>query len=217
LLAKLDEMGITDETLVLFSSDNGPEDIHVTNASHSGVGSAGPFRGGKRSLYEGGVRLPFIVRWPNRVSAGRVDDKSVVTAVDFLPTLCRLAGVDLPAGYQPDGEDVSDILLKQSRPRTKPLFWDWRWNVIGTVLNRSPRLGIREGDWKLLMNPDRSRVELFDIPRDPSELNNLADRRPEVVKTLSEKLLAWQRTLPQGPVQPTAGSNAYPWPRPKPE
>jgi N-acetylgalactosamine-6-sulfatase len=213
LLAKLDELGLAGDTVVLFSSDNGPEDIHLSDASHSGVGSAGPFRGGKRSLYEGGIRMPFLVRWPKHVAAGRVDDTSVLTAVDFLPTICRLAGVPLPAGYQPDGEDVTDILLKQSRPRTKPILWEWRWDMIGGVLNRSPRLVIREGNWKLLMNPDRSRVELFDIPHDPSELNNLADRRPEVVKPLAEKLLAWQRSLPPGPVTPRAGSNAYPWPR----
>ena len=64
------------------------------------------------------------------------------------------------------------------------------------------------------MNPDRSRIELFDIPRDPSELNNLADRRPEIVAPLADKLLAWRSSLPQGPVAPGAGSNAYPWPKP---
>ena len=207
-------MGLAGDTLVLVSSDNGPEDIHVANASHRAVGSSGPFRGGKRSLYEGGIRLPFMARWPKHIAPNRVDNTSVVTAVDFLPTVCKVAGVDLPGGYQPDGEDVTDILFNQSRPRHKDLFWEWRWEVIGTVLNHSPRLGIREGDWKLLMNPDRSRVELFDIPRDPSELNNLADRRPEIFGPLAEKLLAWRSSLSQGPVAPGAGSNAYPWPKP---
>jgi arylsulfatase A-like enzyme len=73
-------------------------------------------------------------------------------------------------------------------------------------------LAIREGDWKLLLNPDRSRVELYDIPRDPSELNNLAGRQPQVVARLAEKALAWQKTLPEGPVEPSAGKNDYPWP-----
>ena len=75
-----------DKTLILFSSDNGPEDIHIRNAGHSGVGSAGPFRGRKRSLYEGGVRVPFIVRWPGHVPAGEIDDTSVVAGCDLLPT-----------------------------------------------------------------------------------------------------------------------------------
>jgi N-acetylgalactosamine-6-sulfatase len=214
LLAKLDELGLADDTVVIFSSDNGPEDIHLAETSHSGVGSAGPFRGGKRSLYEGGIRLPFLARWPKRIAAGRVDNESVLTAVDFLPTMCQIAGANLPAGYRPDGEDVTDILRGSSRARKGPIYWEWRWNVIGTVLNRSPRLAIRDGNWKLLMNPDRGRIELFDIPRDPSELNNLADRRPEVVRELSRKLAAWHATMPPGPVQPGAGSNAYPWPQP---
>jgi N-acetylgalactosamine-6-sulfatase len=71
---------------------------------------------------------------------------------------------------------------------------------------------MREGKWKLLMNPDRSRVELYDIPADPSELNNLADRHPDVVKQMSARLLAWQKTLPAGPKDAAAGNNDYPWP-----
>jgi N-acetylgalactosamine-6-sulfatase len=74
---------------------------------------------------------------------------------------------------------------------------------------------MRDGKWKLLMNPDRSRVELYDIPADPSELNNLADRNPDVVKRMSERLLAWQKTLPEGPKDAEAGKNDYPWPKPK--
>jgi len=215
LLKGLDDLGVAENTIVLFSSDNGPEDIHIRNASHSGIGSPGPFRGRKRSLYEGGVRMPFIVRWPGRVPAGRVDTTSVLTAVDFLPTLCALAGVALPEGYVPDGEDVSDILLGKSRPRRKPIFWEWRFGIAGHLVNHSPMLAVRDGDWKLLMNPDRSRIELYDIPRDPTELLNLADRRPEVVARLAEKLLAWQKTLPKGPISPMAGKKPYRWPRPK--
>ena len=103
LMAKLDELGLANNTLVVFSSDNGPEDIHIRNANHSAMGSPGPFRGRKRSLYEGGVRMPFIVRWPGHVPAGRIDDESVVAGVDFLPTICKLAGVAVPAGHKLDG------------------------------------------------------------------------------------------------------------------
>ena len=117
LLQTLDDLGLADDTLVLFSSDNGPEDIHVRNAGHSGVGSAGPFRGRKRSLYEGGVRVPGIVRWPRKVPAGNIDRKSVVAGVDWLPTVCKLAGITIPADHQLDGEDVSDIFMGQSRVR----------------------------------------------------------------------------------------------------
>jgi N-acetylgalactosamine-6-sulfatase len=212
LLAKLDELELANDTLVLFSSDNGPEDIHVTNASHSAVGTPGPFRGRKRSLYEGGVRLPLLARLPGRIPAGRVETASVLTAVDFLPTVTALTGTSVPSGWRLDGEDVSDILTGKSRPRTKPIFWEWRFRIAGDMMHHSPMLSIREGDWKLLMNPDRSRVELYDIPYDPTELNNLADRKPDVVNRLAPKLLAWQKELPPGPVEPAAGKNDYPWP-----
>ncbi len=215
LLARLDELGLAANTLVFFSSDNGPEDIHIRNASHSGVGSSGPFRGRKRSLYEGGVRLPFLVRWPGHVPAGRVDNNSVLTAVDFLPTLSKLAAVEVPAQWKLDGEDVGDIFFGRSRARIMPILWEWRFNIAGDVLNRSPILAIREGDFKLLINPDRSRTELYNIPRDPSELHNLAQDHPEIVERLAKQVLAWQKTLPEGPFDKGAGRNDYPWPRPR--
>lgn len=221
LLEELDRLGLDKNTLVIFSSDNGPEDIHIANAGHSGVGSAGPFRGRKRSLYEGGVRVPLVVRWPGVVPAGRVENTAVVAGVDFLPTLCRIAGVAVPAGHLLDGEDVSDILGGTSRPRHGPLFWEWRFRIFGEPFHRSPILAIREGNWKLLANPDRSRVELYDIPQDPTELMNLAGQQPEVVERLMAKALAWQRTLPPGPIEPGAGKCDYPWPptgaKPKPK
>lgn len=91
-------------------------------------------------------------------------------------------------------------------------MWERRFRVFGEPFHRSPSLAIREGDWKLLVNPDRSRVELYDIPRDPTQLNNLADRRKEVVDRLAERVFAWQKTLPAGPVEAAAGKSNYPWP-----
>ncbi len=212
LMDELEKRGLADSTAIFFSSDNGPEDIFISNAGHSGVGSPGPFRGRKRSLYEGGVRVPFIAKLPGRIPAGRIDDISVVAGVDFMPTVCRLAGVPMPAGHAADGEDVSDILLGRSRPRAQPLLWEWRFNIAGHVANRSPQLAIRDGAWKLLLNPDRSRVELYDLARDPMQVDNVADKHPDVVARLAEKALAWQRELPAGPTDANAGGNAYPWP-----
>lgn len=212
LFARLDELDLAENTLVLFSSDNGPEDIHVRNAAHSGVGSPGPFRGRKRSLYDGGVRVPFIVRWPAQIPAGRLDESSVVSAVDFLPTLCALAGVQLPDGYRGDGENVADILRGASRERQTPLFWEWRFRILGYPVHHSPMLSVREGNWKLLLNPDRSRVELYDTARDRMELDNLAGAQPLVVERLASKALDWQKTLPPGPIEPSAGKVVYGWP-----
>jgi len=213
LVARLDELGLAQDTIVVFSADNGPEELQLREVSHSAFGSAGPFRGRKRSLYEGGVREPWIVRWPGHVAAGRVDTESVVTAVDWLPTICGLAGVPVPSELKPDGENGGDILLGRSRPRTRPIMWEWRYRVIGHVLNQSPMLSVRDGRWKLLLNPDRSRVELYDIPADPSEMTNLAAANPDVVARLAQQVLAWQKTLPPGPIEPGAGTNGYPWPK----
>ncbi|MBI3681155.1 MAG: sulfatase-like hydrolase/transferase [Acidobacteria bacterium] len=213
LFAGLDKLGVADNTMVVFSSDNGPEEIFIGNAAHSGVGSPGPFRGRKRSLYEGGVRLPFLVRWPARVPAGRVDSSSIVGAVDFLPTMARFAGLPSPDDARPDGEDRGEALLGRATPRTRPLFWEWRFNIAGHVNNISPILSMREGDWKLMMNPDRSRIELYDIPKDPMEVQNLASFEKQVVERMAPKLLAWHKTLPPGPLDQGAGKNDYPWPR----
>jgi len=212
LLKELDTLGLTDNTLILFSSDNGPEDIFLVESGHSGVGSTGPFRGRKRSLYEGGVRMPFIVRWPGHVPGNRVDKTSVVAAVDFLPTICKLVGIPLPNDDNLDGEDVSDILLGQSRTRKKPLLWEWRFAVFGGPVNSSPILAIRDGDWKLLFNPDHGRVELYNLPRDPTELDNTATEHPEIVERLAKTALDWSATLPKGPLDPTAGKLDYLWP-----
>jgi N-acetylgalactosamine-6-sulfatase len=212
-LDELDKLGLADDTLVIFSSDNGPEDFQIGNAAHSGVGDTGPFRGRKRAIYEGGIRVPFLVRWPGQVPAGRVNDSSVVAGVDFIPTLCALAGVDAGAVSEPDGEDMSDVLLGSDRKRRRPLFWEWRYRVFGRPLDQPPRLAIRDGDWKLLMNPDGSRLELYHIPRDPMELDNQAANRPELADKLSARLLEWNATLPDSPIEDVAGRNHYPFPR----
>ena len=213
LIKRIDELGLADNTIIAFSSDNGPEDFDIGNAVHSGIGSAGPFRGRKRSIYEGGVRMPFIVRWPGHTPSGRVDDTTVMAGVDWLVTVCSLAGVRLPKDLNPDGEDMSRAILGKPKPRTKPLMWEWRFRVFGDMAHKSPMLAIRDGKWKLLMNPDRSRVELYDIPEDPTELDNIAVQHPDVVEGLSARLMRWQTTLPPGPVEEVAGSNAYPWPK----
>ncbi len=180
--------------------------------AHAAAGSPGPFRGRKRSLYEGGVRVPFIARWPGKIAAGRVDDTSVVSGVDLFPTLCKLTGVSLPPSHQPDGGDMSDVWSGRARARATPLMWEWRYAITGPVMNRSPQLALREGDGKLLMNPDRSRTELYEIRRDPMQVDNVAGQHAEVVARLSERLLAWHREMPAGPTDAGAGGNDYPWP-----
>jgi len=196
LMDELEKMGLADNTLIFFTSDNGPEDYHVKNAANAGAGSTGVFRGRKRSIYEGGVRTPLIARWPGKIKAGRRDQQSVITAVDWLPTICKLAGAKV-GDIKPDGEDVSDILTGAPRERTKPIFWEWRGGIAGDQTCRPPKLAVREGKWKFLINHDGSRAELYDIPADCEERTNLADKHPAIAKLLKSKLLAWSKTLPK--------------------
>jgi N-acetylgalactosamine-6-sulfatase len=156
--------------------------------------------------------VPFILSWPaGGTPQGIVDDVTPLSAVDLLPTFCALAGVQKPASLL-DGEDMSAAFRGEQGPRTTPLMWEWRFNIAGHCINRSPMLAIRLDEWKHLLNPGGSRVELYHIPSDPMELDNVADEHPDLVRDLSERVLAWQATLPDGPVDADAGSNAYPWP-----
>ncbi|MEO6739778.1 MAG: sulfatase-like hydrolase/transferase, partial [Chthoniobacteraceae bacterium] len=212
LFAALDEMKLAEDTIIFFSSDNGPEDYRIGNASNGGVGNAGPLRARKRSMYEGGIRTFGIVRWPGHVAAGKRDETSVTGGVDFLPTICQLTGTALPADLQPDGEDVSDIWLGKSRTRTKPLHWEWLFNVAGGKEGgyMPPMLTVRDGDWKLFVNHDGTHAELFNIPQDISEEHDMAPANPEVVKSLTDKALAWAKTLPPSPARESAMQTGQP-------
>lgn len=189
----LDELGLRENTIVVFSSDHGPAPV-VTGKkgtrqfSNNMLGYAGGFRGGKHEQYEGGTRVPFIIRWPGKVQAGRVDTTSVCSLIDWLPTLCSLAGVDeLPNPI--DGEDISDIWFGTDRERLKPLFW--KTSSTGSTP------AMRDGKWKLhLPRKQRGEPELYDLSIDPSESNNIAAQHPDVVKSLSKKIKTWAASLP---------------------
>lgn len=193
LLKRLDELGLSKNTIVLFSTDQCADmgKVELGGLRFNMLGSNGSLRDGKHSFWEGGVRIPWIIRWPDHVPAGRTDDKSVISGVDFLPTLCSIVGVKInPNDF--DGEDVSAAWFgKETHVRTKPLFWK-------TNSKNSENL-MRDGHWKLRI-PTRKNdgeIELYDILSDPNESKNLASQNPEVVKSLTAKLKAWQATLPE--------------------
>lgn len=221
LVRKLDELGLAENTIVVFSSDNGPEHIGQPSgeSSHSGVGSAGPFRGHKHVIYEGGIREPFIVRWLGHTPAGKVDNTTVLSGADWLPTLCALTGNKMPEGLAIDGEDMSQAFLGKPQERAKPLMWEARYRGAWVPLNVSPQLAIREGNWKLLLNPDRSHLELHDLSIDPMEVDNLADKNPMVVERLSKQVLEWQQSLYYRPIAPDVQRSVknipapYRWPQ----
>jgi len=204
LLDALDEFGIADDTIIVFSSDNGPEDYRIRNAANAGVGSTGPLRGRKRSMYEGGIRTFGLVRWPGKVPAGRVDETSVMAAVDLLPTIATLAGAALPEGLAADGEDLSGLWCGRPTVRKKPLHWEWLFGVQGTEDGyMPPALAVRDGDWKLFVNHDGTGAELYRVPTDPGESHDVAATHPDIVKALTEKTIAWARSLPPSAARDT--------------
>jgi arylsulfatase A-like enzyme len=216
LLDALDQMGLTNDTLIFFSSDNGPEDYRVGNAANAGVGNAGPLRARKRSMHEGGIRTFGLVRWPGKVPAGRVEENAVVGGVDFLPTIAALAGVKIPATLSPDGEDMSALWLgAAAAPRGRPLYWEWISGVQGPEDGyMPPPLCVRDGDWKLFVKHDGTGAQLFDIPKDAAEKKDVAAAHPEVVKELTAKALAWAKTLPASPARDAFAKSEEPAKKP---
>lgn len=197
LLDALEELGLAENTVIFYSSDNGPEDYRVGNAANAGVGSPGVLRGRKRSMYEGGVRTFGLVRWPGHVPAGRVDSVSVTGAVDFLPTVCALAGVDVPVNLAGDGENVSDIWLGGERERRGPLYWEWLFGVQGADDGYlPPPLAMRYGDWKLFADHRGERLQMFNIVADPAEERDVVLEQPVVAEFMKQRLLAWAGGLP---------------------
>lgn len=211
ILDALKKEGLENNTIVMFSSDNGPEstgkkptkdkfdpDAKVTGYdTYYSIGSTGGLRGRKRSVFEGGVRTSFIVRWPGHTPAGAKNDTTVFTGVDLLPTLCAAANVKLPAAYQSDGENLLAAFQGKPTKRTRPIFWEW----LGTKTEPDywPRLAVREGDWKLALTDDAKRVELHHLIKDRAEAINVAKEHPDIVTRLSKMALDWKATLPEKP------------------
>lgn len=193
LLKRLDELGLRENTIVVFNTDQGAD---MTKAGLGGVrdnqmGYNGPLRGGKHTHWQGGQCVPWIVRWPGHVPADRTDMQSVISGADWLPTLCGIVGIKINIADF-DGEDASAAWLGQSvHTRIKPLFWKSSAPASETT--------IREGQWKMRYptRKNAGEVELYDLVADPAESENLAAQHPDIVKKLSAKVEAWVATLPK--------------------
>jgi arylsulfatase A-like enzyme len=192
ILDAVKSAGLDDRTLILFSSDNGPE--NSSGRLKFSVGVTGGMKGRKRSLYMGGVCTPFIVRWPGQVPAGRVDKETLLGGVDVLPTLLAAAGRELPSCYSPDGINFLPALRGQPLQRIKPLFWYWQGNPRGPDW---PRFGMRDGPWTLLM--DDRKAELYEVQKDRGQQQNLAARYPKRVESMKKSIADWKATLPALP------------------
>jgi arylsulfatase A len=179
LLKTLRELGISDDTLVVYTSDNGP----WLSKKHHG-GSALPLRAGKGTTYEGGMRVPGIIRWPKRIPAGTESDE-VVGTIDLLPTFAALVGADLP-DHPIDGLDVSALLLDPRQPSPH--------REVGYFYYKNGKVeAVRRGPWKL--RPLGKEIELYDLDADIGESTNLASSHPQVVRQLQELIARYDADL----------------------
>jgi arylsulfatase A-like enzyme len=190
VLDKLDEHGVAGNTLVAFVSDNGPaygrpelkgwkEEWPTTL-----LGSAGPLNGRKGTYYEGGIRVPFILRWPGRLLAGETDDRPVIS-MDLFPTFCSVAGTTVPDGTVTDGVDLLPFLEGSSPNQEYPhnvLYW-----------SRGTQGAIRKGDWKLVVNEESH--ELYNLDDDLGEKTDLSSSKPQLAKALLKEYRNWLSAL----------------------
>ena len=187
LLAKLDALGLATNTIVVFTSDNGG--LHVPEGSHATITHNAPFRAGKGYLYEGGLRIPLIVRWPGTVPVGRVVDAPVVNT-DWLPTLLDCAG--LPRAGKIDGESFRGLLTGRSRGGTRRFYWHFPHY---TNQGSQPAGAMRDGDWKLIEHYEDGRRELFNLAADLGETNNLAVREQKRAARMARSLAKWRQVV----------------------
>lgn len=200
LLSYLKESGADEDTLVIFTADNGPETLNRYQSASRSFGRADPLRGMKLWTTEAGFRVAGIMRWPGRIEGGQVSDQ-VVSALDFLPTFCELANADTPKNLELDGADFLPALEGESIDREKPLLW-----AFYNALNKQ-QVAMRDGDWKVIARLDLPLVqnlfdgnieeveaaelldfEIYNMKHDIGEARNLAKSHPELTQRLSKKL-----------------------------
>lgn len=214
LLDALDELRLRENTLVIFTSDNGPwsnfqENLRKRHDGEIAWGSSGPLREAKGSTYEGGLRVPCIARWPGKVPASRVS-AAIFATIDFLPTFGKLAGYNVPRDRIIDGVDQTDLLLGKSERGAREVFHYFSQNELH---------GVRQGPWKLIL-PNRkvfygyvkdrgsNEAELYQLENDIGETKNVARENPAVVERLTAlaKSFQWpEKLLDPGIGLPGAG------------
>jgi arylsulfatase A-like enzyme len=187
---KLDELGLSDNTAIFFFSDNG---------GYGNATTMEPLRGSKGMLYEGGIRVPMVARWPGKTKPGRVCDVPVI-GIDFYPTFIEMAGAARPAGQALDGVSIVPLLKGANRLNRKAIFWhfpaylepyndkQWPWRT-------TPAGAVRQGDWKLIEFFEEGKLELYNLRDDLSEKNNLTDAMPDKTRELHKLLIDWRKSV----------------------
>lgn len=202
LMKALDEQKLADTTFVFFTSDNGPEGDGLKNRTR---GRTGGLRGRKRAMYEGGIRVPGIARWPGHIKPGITADGPVIGS-DLFPTVLGACEVKPPADRVIDGTDVFPLLTGKvaSADRKVPLYW--RLNMAPNNL----QMAMRDGDWKIVAAQDFSKVELYELKTDPKEASDLSGKETERLAAMTKRLKElnaeiekkgpdwWKRLSPNG-------------------
>lgn len=181
VIQKLKDLGIADNTLVIFSSDNGANEEFIAS-----LGSTGGLRGNKRMLYEGGIRAPFIASWPAKIKPGTTNDL-LTTFVDFLPTAADLVGVAAPSGM--DGVSILPTLLGQKQSQQHDSLY---FEIYEPYFQQSVRLG----DWKGYRLGTKASLELYDLKTDPAEEHDLATAHPDIVRKIEAVMVAQHTPSP---------------------
>jgi arylsulfatase A-like enzyme len=193
IMRKLEALGLAQDTILIFTSDNGGESNVTTNAH---------LRKGKSCLYEGGIRVPLVVRWPGVVGAGTVS-KSTVNIMDFYPTILEALGIEADTQHKLDGISFLPVLKDAKASGRDVMYWHY-------PLDKPHFLGgfsagaIRKGNWKLIEFFETGKVELYDLVKDEGEKNDLAASEPDKVKELLGMLVKWRTevgaTVPAGQI-----------------
>ncbi len=179
ILGHLDALSLSEHTIVFFYSDNGGVPSRAFN---------NPFSSGKGFLWEGGIRVPLIVKWPGEIQGG-LRSPVPVSSVDFYPTMLNIAGVPLPEGYTVDGESLIPVLTQTGDLQRDALFWHYpHYSNAGAT----PTGAMRSGDWKLIEFFEDGRLALFNLADDPGESTDLSAQFPERVSDMAEKLAGWR-------------------------
>jgi arylsulfatase A-like enzyme len=190
LMSKLDELGLRDNTVVFFFSDNG---------GYANATSMEPLRGSKGMLYEGGIRVPMIVRWPRVTRPGDVCDVPVI-GVDFYPTMLEMAGAPRPPGRVLDGLSIVPLLEGKKTLNRKAIFWHFPvylepYNKKQRPWRTTPAGAVRQGDWKLIEFFEEGKIELYNLKDDLGEKNDLTGTMPDKAEELHRTLIEWRKSV----------------------
>jgi arylsulfatase A-like enzyme len=183
VLDTLDETGLAEDTLVIFMTDHGGDPVYGGNNQ--------PFRGDKATLFEGGLHVPCIMRWPGKIKPGTTTD-ALTWSLDLFPTLCHLAGADTST-LTLDGKNITDIILHAAKgDPTREFYWETGKHA---HLDRGNWSALRQGDWKLVQDPGAAAPELFNLAKDPHETTNLAPAQPERLTQMLTRAKSLSTTL----------------------